>query len=89
METLNNMDREHALVAVRRVAECRVQQTVDSYGRVIEWGDEGRLLEALRDAVIYMHDVVGARIAISKRIEVDGVKFDVYPNGSVVAGVTV
>ncbi len=43
METLN-MDREHALVAVRRVAECRVQQSLDEDFRVIAWADDGRLL---------------------------------------------
>ncbi len=88
MWTEPDAGREYAMVAVRRVAECRIQQTVDSQGRVIEWADEGRLLNALRDAVRFMHDVVGIDIAISKRIEVDGVKFDVFPNGTVVAGVT-
>jgi len=36
-----------------------------------------------------MHDVVGVDMAISKRIAVDGIGFDVFPDGSVVAGVTV
>lgn len=88
MWTEPDAGREYALVAVRRVAECRIQQTVDEKGRVIAWADDGRLLSALRGAVTFMWDVVGIDIAISKRIKVDGIAFDVFPNGTVIAGVT-
>ncbi len=89
MWTVPSADREYALQAVRRVAECRIQQTVDDQHRVIAWADDGRLLAALRGAVTFMYDVVGVDIAISKRIVVDGIGFDVFPNGSVVAGVSI
>jgi hypothetical protein len=55
---------------------------------LIEYEDEGRLLAALRDSIRFMWDVVGIDIAISRRIKVDGIVFDVFPNGTVVAGVT-
>lgn len=83
-----NADKGSALTAVRRVAEARIKHAT-VVGGLIEWEDEGRLFKALRAAVRFMHDVVGVDLAISKRIVVDGIVFDVFPNGTVIAGVTV
>ena len=78
--------RDRARRAVLRVAEGVIQQTVDTSWAVIEWGDGGKLIDALYGLVDQLHATYEGDelLTATASVVLDGFKCQVNGRGDVI-----